>query len=70
MDEHTLEALLAKKEELSTTLTGDDRKRELRKIRKKIRDVGVLRHSNRYGNFTTVEQICGENLRKHGYSLG
>lgn len=39
-------------------------------LRKKIADVGVLRHSNRYGEFPVVEKICGENLRKHGYPAG
>ncbi len=39
-------------------------------IWKKIREVGTLRHSNKYENFSMVEEICAENMRKHGYATG
>lgn len=34
---------------------------------KKIGEVGALRHTNKYEGFDIVEDICRENLRKHGY---
>jgi len=33
----------------------------------KIRGVGVLRHSNRYGSFEVIEEICRANMERHGY---
>ena len=34
---------------------------------KKLSQVGVLRHTNKYGEFEVVEEICGDNMRKYGY---
>jgi hypothetical protein len=36
---------------------------------KKLRKIGVLRHSNRYDHFQLVEDICASNMRKHGYAV-
>lgn len=33
----------------------------------KIKGVGVLRHSNRYGSFEVIEEICRTNMRRYGY---
>lgn len=33
----------------------------------KVRDVGNVTHTNRYGNFEQIEEICRENMQKHGY---
>jgi len=33
----------------------------------KVQGIGAVRHKNRYGEFGTVEAICEQNLRKHGY---
>lgn len=33
----------------------------------KIRSVGYVTHKNRYSNFEQIEEICHENLQKHGY---
>lgn len=33
----------------------------------KIRSVGHVTHKNQYSNFEQIEEICRENLRKHGY---
>lgn len=33
----------------------------------KIRDIGVLRHSNQYGGFEVIEEICRTNMERHGY---
>ncbi len=38
-------------------------------IWKKIREVGSLRHTNKYGNFPAIEEICAQNMRKHGYAV-
>lgn len=33
----------------------------------KFQQIGVVRHSNHYGGFDRVEEICGDNLKKYGY---
>jgi hypothetical protein len=35
----------------------------------KIRGVGILRHSNQYGDFELIEEICRANMERHGYGL-
>jgi hypothetical protein len=36
-------------------------------FQRKVGQIGVLRHTNQYGNFQTVEDICGANMRRYGY---
>jgi hypothetical protein len=36
-------------------------------VEEKLRNVGVVRHKNSYGDFDVVEQIAGESLRQYGY---
>lgn len=33
----------------------------------KVRRIGTLRHSNRYGDFGLIEEICRANMERHGY---
>jgi hypothetical protein len=35
----------------------------------KIGEVGTVHHTNRYKEFEAVTEICGDNMRKHGYRL-
>jgi hypothetical protein len=34
---------------------------------KKLSQIGVVQHSNKYGDFELVEEICRANLQKYGY---
>jgi hypothetical protein len=34
----------------------------------KIRNVGVLRHSNQYGSFELIEKICAGTMERYGYA--
>ena len=35
-----------------------------------IRGVGVVRHTNRYGNFALIEKICRNPMKRYGYLPG
>lgn len=37
------------------------------KFGQKVRQIGVVAHTNRYGDFATIESICGENMKRYGY---
>jgi len=36
-------------------------------FRKKLSNVGVIRHTSKYGDFEVVEEICRDNMQKYGY---
>jgi hypothetical protein len=33
----------------------------------KVNEIGVVHHTNQYGNFEIVEDICRDNMKQYGY---